>query len=172
VRKASSLLNSAIWKAVCAFIDGDEGLSGAALVEFSLFAPMLIAVVIYAMDFGLLFFTQMEVQNAAEAGAHYAIVSNGYDAGKISTAGTSATNFSAVTITSSEFCGCPSAAGTAVTNCSATCNTCSNSICPTSAQGHYVKVTAKPTTTYRSLITYGLISSNYSLTATSTVRVK
>jgi Flp pilus assembly protein TadG len=70
--------------------------SGAALVEFTLFAPILLAIAVYTMDFGLLFFTKVEVQNAAQAGAQYAIVANDSNSTNISNAVTRATNFTAV----------------------------------------------------------------------------
>src|SRR6266481_1940161 len=105
----------AMWKAVREFMVGADGISGGALVEFTVFMPMLLAMAIYTMDFGLLTYSKMEVQNAAQAGAQYAIVNNGYDSTAISSAVTNATKFTAVTPTSSQFCGCPAA--TVVTFC-------------------------------------------------------
>jgi Flp pilus assembly protein TadG len=168
--RQASLPKSAIWKAVRRFMIGAEGVSGAALVEFTVLAPMLLTFAIYTMDFGLIVYTKMEVQDAAQAGAQYAIVTNGYDATSISSAATNATKLTAVTITSSEFCGCPST--TAVTFCSASCNTCSTATCGVSAQGHYVTVTATPTTTYKPIIPFGLVPSSYTVSATSTVRIR
>ena len=166
----SRLAKSGMWKAVRRFTAGEDGTSGAAMVEFTIFAPMLLAMAIYTMDYGLLVFNKMEVQNAAQAGAQYAIVNNGYDSPAISTAVTNATKFTAVTPTSSQFCGCPSA--TAVTFCSASCDTCNTGTCSLSVQGHYVTVTATPTTTYTPLIRFGLVASSYDISATSTVRIR
>jgi Flp pilus assembly protein TadG len=157
-------------KAVRGFMVGTDGTSGAALVEFAIFAPMLLAIAIYTMDFGLLTFSKMEVQNAAQAGAQYAIVNNGYDSSAIPSAVTGATRFTAVTATSSEFCGCPAA--TAVTFCSASCDTCNIGTCPLSVQGHYVTVTATPRTTYTPLIRFGVVASSYDISAKSTVRIR
>jgi Flp pilus assembly protein TadG len=168
--KQASLSKCAIWNAVREFMIGAEGLSGAALVEFTVFAPMLLAVAIYTMDFGLLFFNKMEVQNAAQAGSHYAIVNSGYDAAKISSAMTKATKFTTITPTSSEFCGCPSA--TAVTFCSASCATCNTGTCSLSVQGHYVTVTATPATAYTTFIPFAPLANSYNISATSTVRIK
>jgi Flp pilus assembly protein TadG len=164
------LSKSLMWKAFRRFIAGDDGLSGAAMVEFTLFGPMLLAMAIYTMDYGLLTFSQMEVQNAAQAGAQYAVVNNSYNSGAISTAVTSATKFTAVTATSSEFCGCPSA--TAITYCAASCDLCSTGTCSTSVQGLYVTVRATPTTTYKPMIHYGLVAGSYDISAQSTVRIR
>jgi Flp pilus assembly protein TadG len=164
------LLKNSMWKAVRRFIAGEDGLSGAALVEFTIFAPMLLAMAIYTMDYGLLTFSQMEVQNAAQAGAQYAVANNTYDSAAISTAVTSATKFTAVTATSSQFCGC--AAATAITFCAASCDLCSTGTCPTSVQGLYVTVRATPTTTYTPLIHYGLVAASYDISAQSTVRLR
>ena len=64
----------AIWQAIRMFMVGEDGISGAALVELTLFAPMLLVGTVYILDYGLFFFKQMEVQNAAQASAQYAIV--------------------------------------------------------------------------------------------------
>jgi Flp pilus assembly protein TadG len=164
------LPNSPMWRAVRGFMVEANGISGAAMVEFTVFAPILLSIAIYTMDFGLLMFSKMEVQNAAQAGAQYAIVNNGYDSSAISSAVTNATKFTAVTPTSSQFCGCPSA--TRVTFCSASCDTCNTGTCSLSVQGHYVTVTATPTTTYTPLIRFGLVASSYDISATSTVRIR
>jgi Flp pilus assembly protein TadG len=161
----------AIFRAVRDFIVKANDASGAAMVEFTIFGPMLLAMAVYTMDYGLLRFKQMEVQNAAQAGAQYAVVNNGYDSAAVSTAVTGATNFTAVTATSSEFCGCPAA--TAITFCANSCDLCNTGTCPTGVQGHYVTVRATPTTPYTPLIRYGSISANgYDISAQSTVRIR
>jgi Flp pilus assembly protein TadG len=161
----------AIWKAVRQFVALANDASGAAMVEFTIFGPMLVAMAIYTMDYGLITFNRMEVQNAAQAGAQYAVVNNTYDSTAISTAVTGATKFTAVAATSSQFCGCPAA--TKVTVCSASCDTCSTGTCAINVQGHYVTVTATPTTPYKPLIRFGVVnSSSYDISATSTVRIR
>jgi Flp pilus assembly protein TadG len=169
---------SIVSKSAHKFIFGCEAESGAALVEFTLLAPMLLALSIYTMDFGLLFITKMEVQNAAQAGAQYTVVTNGYDATNISNAVTKATNFTAVKATSSQFCGCPSSDAKTVKFCSASCDTCNPGTCSVAVQGRYVTVTATPAdafgnaTTYRTLIPFPLVKSTYDVSATSTVRLQ
>jgi Flp pilus assembly protein TadG len=165
--RQASLSKSAVWKAVRKFMTGE---SGAALVEFTVFAPMLVAIAVYTMDFGLLHYAKMEVQNAAQAGAEYAIVNNGYDPLNIApilSAVTGATKFTAVTPAVSQFCGCPTA--TALTKCSDSCDTCTTCV---STKGHYVTVTATPTTSYTPLIRFGVMASSYDISAKSTVRIR
>jgi Flp pilus assembly protein TadG len=156
------------WRAIRFFV-GEE--AGSAMVEFTILAPILLATAIYAMDYGLLVLNKMDVQNAAQAGAQYAIANNSYDSTAISTAATSATTFTAVTATPSPFCGCPAA--TAVTYCAASCDLCNTGTCSKSVQGVYVTVKATPVTPYTPLIKYGLVSaSNYDISAQSTARLR
>ena len=131
---------------------------------------MLLAMAIYTMDYGLLTFSQMEVQNAAQAGAQYAVANNAYNSAAISTAVTTATKFTAVTATSSQFCGCPAA--TSITFCSASCTTCNTGTCAATVQGLYVTVKASPITLYTPLIKYGLVAASYDISAQSTVRLR
>ena len=44
---------------------------GQALVEFTLLVPILLLLVVVAVDFGRLFFTYVEVNNAAREGVAY-----------------------------------------------------------------------------------------------------
>jgi Flp pilus assembly protein TadG len=141
------------------------GTDGAALVEFTLFAPLLVVMSIYTTNFGLLLYNKMEVQNAAQAGAHWAIVNGNYSTSNISSAVTNATNFTAITVSSNQFCGCPSSTGVT----SATCNTICSDF---SFAGSYVTITATPTNAYKSFFPYGLISKTYDLSASATVRIQ
>ncbi len=45
---------------------------GQALVEFALVAPVMLVIMLLAVDFGRLFFTYVAVNNAAREGAFYA----------------------------------------------------------------------------------------------------
>ena len=62
-------------------------------------------------DFGLGFWEQMQVANAARAGAEYA-VKNGYNSSNIQTTVTNATNLSGIQASPAptQTCGCPDAA--------------------------------------------------------------
>jgi Flp pilus assembly protein TadG len=161
---------------------GEEGIAGAALVEFAVLAPMLVVTSIYTIDYGLLFYSKLELQNAAQAGAQWAIANRVYNFLEIQTAGQNAIKrrtalsgtLGPVTITSSQFCGCSENSGgdPIVTQLSlGPCNL-ATATCPRGVVGTYVSVTATPTTTYNSFIPYRLVPRTYSLTSTSTVRIQ
>jgi hypothetical protein len=147
---------------------------------------------VYAMDFGLLFFNQLEMQNAAQAGAHWALANAGtYNPNDIATAGANATKLLAtkITVTSTEFCGCPSTTGVTLQNSTnpgpngcptpgspptppptpAICSgapTCSGG----ALAGNYVAVCATRTTTNNSWV-YGLVGTS-PVQATAMVRIQ
>jgi Flp pilus assembly protein TadG len=149
------------------------GYAGAALVEFTLFAPLLVVMSIYTMDFGLLFINRIEVQSAASAGLQWAIANRVYNSLDISTAVTNATNDPAISVSAGYpllRCGCPSGTGVTFTTYNgATCPSCGGSL----EGGLYV--TAKTQATYNALVSYGLFSgasATRTLTAESTARIQ
>jgi Flp pilus assembly protein TadG len=144
--------------------------SGSALVEFAVLCPLMVTLAVYTADFGLLALSKMEVQNAAQAGAQYAIGKAGYDSTAIASAVTAASRFTTITPSSSQFCGCPIATG--VKFCAASCDLCNTGTCAANVQGHYVTVTATPATPYKPVAPFGIASGTYNLTAQSTVRIK
>ena len=152
------------------------GEDGAALVEFTILAPMVVVMSIYTMDFGLLFYNKMEVQDAAQAGVQWAITNRVSNSSDIQIAAQNATknkitvNFCKKYSTSFQFCGCPSTTG--VTHISdGACP--GGTTCPDgSTTGTYVCVSATPTTAYKSFIPFGLLSSTPKLTAESTARMQ
>ena len=154
------------------FIKKPDGESGAALVEFTLLGPILILSAVYVADFGLIFWTKMEVRNAAMAGAQTAIISNSYDSATITAAARRATRFTAVSVAPSQFCGCPTSSG--VTYCAADCGSCATGTCPVPTQGLYVSVAVTPTTAYTPLVPAGIFAGGGSInvSATSTVRIR
>lgn len=136
---------------------------GNAAIELALLAPPLTLMLVGTADYGLGLYRQMEVQNAAQAGAEYAL-KHGFSTSSISSAVTSATP---LTVSASpapvETCGCP----TGTTISSATCaSTCANG----QTAGYYVTVDAQ--TTYTTIIPYPGIPNSYTLTASSTVRIQ
>ncbi len=136
---------------------------GVSAVEFAIFAPMLILLAIGTTDLGMGFYRRMQVESAAQAGAQYALL-HGFDATAISTAVTSATNFSGIAASPapSQFCGCPSSAGISAMSCSSICSS-------GSSPGTYVSVSAQAA--YSTLISYPGFASSYSLAATSIARL-
>ena len=162
---------------------GDDG---AALVEFTIFAPLLVIASIYTMDFGNIFYNKMEVQNAAQAGADWAITNRSYLLTSVETAAQNGTKLPAsqFTVFSNEFCGCPSTTGVTLTDlvslppdpCTrATPTSCSGgTTCGAGGPvaGNYVTVCAMPKTAYKSLVAYGLFSVTPPVKAISTVRIQ
>jgi Flp pilus assembly protein TadG len=191
--KQKSFLNGpAIRLAFRTLMFGEEGTAGAVLVEATIIVPMLVVLSIYAMDFGLLFYNKMEVQNAAQAGAQWAMANHTYAPYSATPSGTqrsiqsavqNATSLTGFTYTPREFCGCStdSSGNPAVTQlasgaCTGTTNVV-NSTCPSGhgVVGDYVTVTA--TYAYTSLVPTRLIAntpiaSTYTNSATSTVRTQ
>jgi Flp pilus assembly protein TadG len=157
---------------------GEDGTAGSVLVEATIIAPILVVMSIYAMDFGLVFYNKIEMQNVAQAGAQWAIANRVYNSSLIQVAAQNATKLptSQITVSSSEFCGCSqdSSGNVVMSQLSSTaCTVAPNSTCNTSGvAGNYVTVTASPTTTYHSFFPYGLISSTPNISATTTVRIQ
>lgn len=137
---------------------------GAAAVEFAVALPLLAAVVLPMLDIGMATYQEMQVIDAAQAGADYALL-HGWNSTNIQSAVTNATNLTGVTATPapSNFCGCPS--GTAVS--SATCgSTCGNG----QTAGSYVTVGAE--VTFTPLVPYSGFGTSVVLHGTSTVRIQ
>ena len=154
-----------------------SGEEGAALVEATIIAPILVVMGVYTGDFGLLFYNKMEVQNAAQAGAQWAVANRVYNVSAIQTAGQKATSLSGVTVTPSAFCGCStdSSGNPAVTQltsgtCTGTTNVVNSTCNSTGVVGNYVTVTA--TYAYTSFVPYGLIVSSYTNSSTTTMRIQ
>jgi Flp pilus assembly protein TadG len=133
-------------------------------VEFALAAPLLITILTVLVDFGVGFYEKMQVEDAAQAGAQYALI-HGWDSSAIQNAVTNATTLSGVTASPvpTKTCGCPS--GTAVTT--ATCGAvCSNGL----SAGTYVTVNAQAS--YTPWISYAVLGTNVTLTAQSVARIQ
>ncbi len=148
-------MNASWWRSLLSQCGGNAAL------ELAFLAPPLMLLAVGTVDYGLAMYNQIEVQNAAQAGAEY-VLKHGYSVAGISGAVTSATPLTvSATPAATLSCGCPS--GTSITP--AACN----SNCPSGlTAGNYVTVNAQAT--YTTLVPYPGISSSYTLTASSTVR--
>jgi Flp pilus assembly protein TadG len=174
---------TAIRKAIRRFGAGDDGV---ALVEFTIFAPLLVIMSIYTMDFGLLFFNNIGMQNAAQAGVQWAIANRIYNSAQIQVAAKNAVNlyspinFTTINVCSKQFCGCSedSSGNPTVTslNANVPCNNITactaSSTCTKGIVGTYVTVTVTTPHPYTPLAPFGLIASIYNLSATSTGRIQ
>jgi Flp pilus assembly protein TadG len=138
--------------------------SGVAAIELAIIAPVLVVAVICTADLGLAVYRKMQVQNAARAGAEYALI-NGFTASSISNAVTQATSFSGISSSPApfEFCGCASSTGIITASCS---STCTGGVVP----GTYVTVSAQGT--YTTIVQYPMIPNSFTFAAQSTMRLQ
>jgi Flp pilus assembly protein TadG len=142
--------------------------SGIAAIEFAILGAVLCLIVIAVGDLGMGFYSYMQVQNSAQAGAQYAAV-KGFNSTAISNAVTSATSISGITASPApqQFCGCPAGANAPQPVAPATCgDKCSDG----SPVGTYVSASAQRD--YSTLIAWPGFASTYHQTATSTVRIQ
>ena len=96
--------------------------SGVAAIELGLIAPVLLALLLGILDFGMAYWEQMQVVNAADAGTQWAM-QNGYNATNISATAQNATYLplSSSDVQAVNVCGCPTSSGVAMYACTATC---------------------------------------------------
>jgi Flp pilus assembly protein TadG len=146
------------------FADGAKNNCGAISIEFAVFAPTLVVMLVCSLDLGMGIYRKMQVQNAAQAGAAYAIL-HGFMASSIQNAVTSATSFSGVSASPApnEFCGCASTTGVTAATCGSTCS-------GGSSPGTYVSVSAQAT--YNTLLPYPVVPNSYTFSSQSTVRIQ
>ena len=137
------------------------GEAGTAAVEFGLFMPLFVILLVGLVEIGFAMFGSMQVYSAVEAGALYA-AKNGYDEAGISSAVVNSTNVSGVAASPAplEFCGCPALAGVTDATCGTTC-------AGGGAVGQYIRINATLTRTTILTSAFGLPAT---LTAQSTIR--
>jgi Flp pilus assembly protein TadG len=146
------------------FCARDRGsISGTAAIEFAIVATILAVMAMGVLDAGIGLYRKMQVQDAAQAGAYYAM-NHGYVPAAITTAVTAATKYSQIAASPAprQYCGCPSTVGIADATCGTTC--ADGLKAPT-----YVEISAQAT--YRTIFVYPLLSDTFTLTAVSTVRL-
>jgi Flp pilus assembly protein TadG len=135
---------------------------GLGAVELGFIAPFLLLLLLGIADFGLAFWQQMEIANAADAGSQYAMA-NSFDQNTVTNIARNATNLTSVQLDQpapAQICGC--ATSTGVTSGYGIYPNCTS--CPdgTAAKG-YVVVNTR--ICYTTLFTWpGL---NYCSTSTS-----
>ena len=141
-----------------------ECVAGVAAIEFAIIAPVLVLAVLCTVDLGLAIYRKMQVENAARAGAEYALL-NGFSTTVISSAVMQATGLSGINASPAptQFCGCASNSGISTIDCS---STCAGGIAP----GTYVSVSAQAT--YTTIVPYPVIANSFTFTAQSTMRLQ
>jgi Flp pilus assembly protein TadG len=138
--------------------------SGVAAIEFGIIVPILMLMVVAVADLGMGFYRKMQLEDAAQAGAEWAI-KNGFDANAISNAVTSATSAPAISASPApvQFCGCASGLRIGTVTCG---TTCSGGV----QAGTYTTVSA--TMTYNTILPYGFFPSTNNFSSQSTVRLQ
>ena len=136
---------------------------GSAAMEFGLVAPMLAAILLPVIDIGIGFYQRMQVQDAAQAGAQYAMT-HGWNSTAIQNAVTSATTLSiSASPAPVRSCGCPGTASVVSAACGSTCT-------DGHPAGTYVTVSAQAL--YTTLVPYPALGSSVTLSAQSTARIQ
>ncbi len=144
---------------------------GTAAIEFGLVATFLSFLFLGLADFGMAYWEQMQVGNAASAGAEYAInAATAWTQAGVTTAVTGATSLGSIQATPAptQTCGCPSAT-TGITAATGTPPTCGSSCAGGGTAGTYVTVNAQAS--YSFIFRYPGIASPLTLTASTTVRI-
>jgi Flp pilus assembly protein TadG len=140
---------------------------GSAALEFALATPLLVALLVPVADLGLAYSEQIRVQQAAQAGAQYAIFHpwSSTSATAISNAVLAASSLSTITASPapSQTCGCPGSSAITTTSCGSICS-------DGQSAGYYVTVNAQAP--YTSAMPYSVFGSSVTLTAQSTVRIR
>jgi len=152
-------------RSLCRFaFDRKRGRAGAAAVEFAILSTLLVLMMVAVIDLGMGLYRGIQVRNAAQAGAAYAMA-KGYNAGSITSAIQNATSFSQVSASPgpTQFCGCPTSTGITTATCGAVC-------AGGSTAGTYV--TASATGNYTTLLHYPLFPNTFNYAIQATVRIQ
>jgi hypothetical protein len=111
-----------------------RGERGIAALELGLMSPFLVLFLVGVVELGTTAYEVMQVQNAAEVGAIYAVHNGFDDTDAIEAAVEDATGNDEITVsTPTQFCACPSASGLVTTDCDSTCD-------DDDAPGQYVRI--------------------------------
>ena len=143
-----------------------RAVNGNAAVEFGLVAPVLMGLLIPVADLGIAFSEEIQVQQAAQAGAEYATLHpwNSNSSTAIANAVTAANNLPglAATPAPSQTCGCPTGTNVNTVTCGITCS-------DGQTAGYYAIVNAQAP--YSPVLPYSVLG-NVTLTARSTIRIQ
>jgi Flp pilus assembly protein TadG len=138
--------------------------SGQSYVELAFAIPVLVTVLLVAADFGRLFYTYIEVVNAARAAAQYgsnSVVTAANSSGMVAAAQQDGANISNLTVTASQ-CTC----GTATTSVQA----CASSYCTNDPAGNYVVVNAQAP--FSTIVKYPGLPSSVTLKSQAVMQVQ
>jgi len=140
-----------------------DACEGNAVIEFSIAAPVLAVILVPLIDIGMAVYQQMQVQDAAQAGAQYAMA-HGWNSRSIQSAVMSATALSvSASPAPSKTCGCPDGSSVSAATCGSTCSDGQKA-------GTYVTVGAQAT--YTPLFPYPTMGNSVTLSAQTTARIQ
>lgn len=143
--------------------DGVRDRRGTAAIEFGIFAAVLGLVLTSITDVGLAVYRKMQVENAAQAGAQYAML-HGFNSSAIQSAVSNATASTTISApTPAQFCGCPGASGVTTATCGSTCSSGSTA-------GTYTTVYAQAS--YETILNYQIVPQSYTVTSQATTRLQ
>lgn len=137
-------------------------IAGVTAVEFALIVPIMLAMFVAVADLGIGIYTDMEVQNAAQYGTEYALL-KGYNADAITAAVSGSSALAHITVSPSQFCGCPSGSAISTSDCNSNC-------ADGTRAGNFAQVTV--TDTYTTLIPWPGLPASFALRAQSTARLQ
>ncbi len=138
--------------------------AGQSAVEFALIAPVMAFLLVVASDFARLFFTSIDLNNVARAGAQYgsqSVITAADATGMKTAAATTGATISGLAVTSGQ---CTCTASVSIPACGALYS------CGTNPTATYVDVSASAT--FKTLMTYPGIPSSIPLTATAIMAVQ
>jgi Flp pilus assembly protein TadG len=145
-------------------------------VELALTLPILITVLLGTIDFARVFYTAIELTNAARAGAQYGAMSLGAseDLSGMRTAATNAVNLTGVAADASRLCQCVTDDGLTFSSTSPSANNCDAApatSCPVAGTHRIVTVTVVTSKTFAMIGKMSGIPGSLPLSRTATMRV-
>jgi Flp pilus assembly protein TadG len=140
-----------------------RGVRASAAMEFAVGVPLLAALLVPLIDMGMGFYQTMQVQDAAQAGAQYALA-HGWNSAAIQNAVLGATTLSSISAAPppTQSCGCPAGMSITPAPCGSTC---------TDGQPVSIYVTASAQSVYTPLVPYPALGSVVTLSAQATARI-
>jgi Flp pilus assembly protein TadG len=137
--------------------------NGHSMVEMAVVAPVLALMLVIGTDFGRLYYTNIEVANAARAGAQYgsqSLIAAADSPGMSTAAKTDASNLTGLSVNAKQ---CTCMTSTSVAACNA-------SYCTNNPQATFVEVDTQ--TTFHTILNYPGVPSSIALTGKAIMRVE
>jgi Flp pilus assembly protein TadG len=149
------------------------GETGNALVELAVCLPLLVLTLIGTADFARVFYTSIELTNAARAGAQYGASSPGHSSnlGVMKSTAEAAVNIAGVLATPGRLCQCADDAG--AFSATTPANDCTSAVATVCTGGTHrvMTVTVTTTKTFTTLVNFVGIPASLALVRSATLRV-